>query len=137
MGPGLWPVTCRLVPQVFDKVRAKIKAALDASKLIGIHFDCWDSGTSDHIMAIFAVTDSKQKYLLNFSTLPDETHQRAENQAALIRHTLMVRYGLPNLDKVLYVGSDNAAVCNSAAQMLGLIPFIGCASHKLNLAVNK
>ena len=96
-------------------------------------FDGWDDGTSDHIVGLYANTP-KGTFFLRHGELDDATNQTGANHAAWIQDSLL-KYG-KSLANVAFLVSDNTNLCPSIANFLGK-PLIGCASHKLNLAVKK
>ena len=91
------------------------------------------SNSSNHFVAIFATVPSGENYLLSFSTLPDKTNQNALNYIEFIKNTLRI-YN-KSLNNVLFLVGDNCSTNLSVANKVQK-PFIGCASHRLNLAVN-
>ena len=87
---------------------------------------------STHFIGIYAY-DSKGQYLLAFTPLNDETDLSAESQSALIFDTLELDG--KDVSNVICLFGDNRNTNKSVANKLG-VPFIGCASHRFNLAVN-
>ena len=73
-------------------------------------------------------------HLMAFQPLLDETNMTAENHLDLFISMLEL-YG-KSVENVLFIVGDNASVNMSLAEKMG-VPFIGCASHRLNLAVNQ
>jgi hypothetical protein len=102
----------------------------------GLIIDGWSDG-SDHFMAVFATymfADVAQQTLLAVSPMGDETSLGAKAVVDFIEDTLLV-YG-KGLCNIAFLISDNTALNPKVALDLG-VPFIGCMSHRLNLAVNR
>jgi hypothetical protein len=102
----------------------------------GIILDGWSEG-STHYVAIFACysEDSTAKYpLLAIAPLFDETDYGAESHKAFIGDVLEL-FG-KSLQNLSFIVADNAAVNRSLSDLLN-VPFVGCASHRFNLAVNR
>lgn len=104
---------------------------------ICIIFDAWtENGT--HYVAILAswtMDDNCTKTcLLAFTPLLDETAWTAKNYKHLFEVVLEM-YG-KTIDNVVCIVGDNCATNKKIATILDL-PLVGCASHKLNLAIEK
>jgi len=103
----------------------------------GIIIDGWKDGTT-HYIAIFAsysdANGEGQYPLLSIAPPYDEQSFTAETHKAFIIDVLeLYGKGLPNL---VYLVGDNAPV-NTCLSDLLQVPFIGCASHRFNLACKK
>ncbi len=102
----------------------------------GIAFDGW-SEDGEHWVAFFAVCPNQQSYLLAFEPTPDtENGQSSLGSSAyksLLEATLQSYE--KRLDDVLFLCGDNCNT-NKALANLCQLPLVGCASHRLNLAVS-
>jgi len=99
--------------------------------------DGWSDGCGNHYLGFFAtfmIGDVPHKILLSVAPLLDETNQTAQNHADSIIATLAC-YNRPP-ESLTFLVADNTGVNPSIARKLN-IPFIGCFSHKFNLAVQE
>ncbi|RLN88695.1 hypothetical protein BBJ28_00021462 [Nothophytophthora sp. Chile5] len=113
-----------------EVVQATIKRRLEGEKL-GFAVDAWtEDGT--HFVAIIAITAS-EKYLLSFSTLSDESDM---SSAAIIElfDFILDTYGVDTARQLCFYVCDHASV-NVAIARKTQVPMIGCASHRINLAM--
>ena len=117
-----------LVTQSTEK---KVAAALPAK--FGLIIDGWSEG-NQHYFGLNAAYDSDHYPLLAFAPPIDEESYSAENQAAFITDVLEL-FGRRR-DDVLFLVADNTNVNPATARLLGC-SFIGCASHRFNLAVKE
>jgi hypothetical protein len=114
-------------------------AEILASKPFGILFDAWTEGGT-HFVAAIAVTPDGQdaskaaKYLLCFTPFRDETKMDADAFIELFDFILQI-YDLKP-ERFCFVVCDHAAV-NGAFASRVQVPMIGCASHRLQLAVKE
>ena len=99
-------------------------------------FDGWSNG-GIHYIATFATFDKQPEnkpILLAFSPLDDE-----QDLTAMSIYDLLVDtndfYG-KSLENLLFIVSDNCST-NQAIGNHTTVPFIGCASHRFNLAVQQ
>ncbi|KAE9046065.1 hypothetical protein PR002_g1893 [Phytophthora rubi] len=117
-------------------VQARIRQRL-AGKPFGFLIDAW-TGAGTHFAAIIAVTPSlsdgstAEKFLLVFSPFVDEADMGADSLIDLLDYAMDV-YGL-TLDLLMFYVCDHASV-NGALSSRTDVPMIGCASHRLQLAV--
>lgn len=103
-------------------------------KRFGIIFDGW-SNDGYHYIATFAVFgkgNERVQVLLNFGSLEDS--YTAEDHVKHFTDVLEV-YDRQTTD-ILFLVSDNCTTVKRVAVLLKL-PLVGCACHRLNLAVNK
>jgi len=120
-----------------DYVKAKVKAALPLR--FGLIFDGWSNGTSEHVVAIFATCGTSTgcfQVLLGINELDDHTNQNSENHIAYITKVLREYDRDPSC--IDFMVGDNTNLNPCIARNLNgstSTPFIGCYSHKLNLAV--
>ena len=101
--------------------------------------DMWDDKCGNKYLGVFVVYPdahySKPVYFLLCCTpLLDETTSCAAAQCETIREALR-RCGL-EINHFNYIVADNTAVNPAIARVLGL-PFVGCASHRLALAIGR
>lgn len=103
----------------------------------GIVLDGWSDGASNHMVSFFAacpVTNGCELILLGMNVLDDITNQCAQNHVDTL-HNILSKYN-KDLANVNFLVADNTNLNPAIANLLR-VPFIGCASHKLNLAVRK
>jgi len=98
---------------------------------IGLVFDGW-SCNGIHYVGLFAVSIAKSPFLVKFSPFENEEDLGACSYIEFIENTLEVYK--KSWDNILFLVSDNCPVNLSIANRTGL-PFIGCASHRFNLAM--
>ncbi|EGZ15692.1 hypothetical protein PHYSODRAFT_506404 [Phytophthora sojae] len=137
---------------IFELLELRITRELPAS--FGLVLDGWTSG-GRHYIAIFAVfgsdstgitgggadneyyddleCSSRRFLLLTFAPVEVEEDMGAQSQYDLIADTLS-RYNKP-WSAVKFMVGDNCSVNQCIGRKEGAIPFIGCASHRFNLAV--
>ncbi len=99
-------------------------------------FDGWDDGSGGHFVALFVVfphTTGVTKLLLSCKTLPDLTTRDRFNHLDFFQETL-AKYG-KSKDNLNFLVGDNTALNPAIAREIH-VPFIGCYSHRLNLAMN-
>ncbi|KAG3111248.1 hypothetical protein PI125_g9295 [Phytophthora idaei] len=100
-------------------------------------FDGW-SHAGVHYVVLFAVYEADGKLhvpLLGLSPLADGS-QTADAHVKLFENILDVYVYDKTKDMVGFLVGDNCNTNQSVANKLG-VPRVGCASHRLNLAVNK
>jgi hypothetical protein len=99
-------------------------------------FDGWSSG-STHYFSVFSSYNMKngdtRMVMLAFAPLLDETKLDADEIKSFLESTLDI-YG-KDFSSVVAITADNTAVNPCVANLIGC-NFIGCAAHKLNLAVS-
>ena len=129
----------KYLQELTKTVELKIKDELPET--FGLVFDGWsDASSSTHYVGIFAAypdptNGQETKYvLLAFSPLLNEADLGSRSHADLIEETLKI-YGR-DIENVVFIVVDYASVNKKLAQILDR-PFIGCASHRFNLAVKK
>ncbi|KAG6944321.1 hypothetical protein JG688_00017148, partial [Phytophthora aleatoria] len=101
----------------------------------GIFFDGW-TFKSEHYLAVFAAFghDGKQEtVLLAMAPLLDKEHD-ADAHIAFLKTIL--KPVKRHVECVRFLVGDNCSVTGSIATKLR-IPLVGCASHRLNLAMNQ
>lgn len=102
----------------------------------GIVIDGWSDGNV-HYIAIFAVFDANGKgehILLAIAPPYDETNYDASFHKSFIEDVLLL-YG-KDLSNLLFLVGDNAPVNTRLSNLLD-VSFVGCASHRFNLACQK
>ena len=112
-------------------------------KKFGIIFDGW-SNNSEHFLGVFAVYNDHgvaECPLLAMAPMIDPSFTEAEalNDHSAEQHKLFLSntleiYGKNIDDNVSVLIGDNCMVNKKLARICG-VPLIGCASHRLNLAV--
>ena len=134
----LSPVSSKTLKQVILHVTKRIESSI-SMKLppkFGLVFDGWsDTSTGSHFVAVFAsyAADGLVKNpLLGFSVLEGESDFGAAAHEAYFS-TLLHMFGR-KLEDVLFLCADNASTNSCLANRMK-VPHIGCASHRLNLAV--
>jgi hypothetical protein len=110
----------------------EVQVAKDLPAKFGLVIDGWSEG-NQHFFGLYAASE-KGFPLLAFAPPFDEDSYTATNQAAFIADCLEI-YGKTVKD-VLFLVADNTAVNPATADRLHC-PFIGCASHRFNLAVKE
>lgn len=110
--------------------------ALSLPDSFGIIIDGWTDGSTHYVavFACFSVEDKPSYPLLAISPLFDETNMGAESHRAFIGDVLDL-FG-KSIDSLKFLVADNAPVNTRLADLLG-VPFVGCASHRFNLAVKR
>jgi hypothetical protein len=116
--------------KIQDALMLKIKNEILPSQF-GLMFDGW-TDSNIHYIAIYAVVPEFQPVLLSFSPFPDEENLSASSYNDAWDETLKL-YGKDS-SHIMFIISDNCNVNIKAANIYG-VPFIGCASHRLNLAI--
>jgi hypothetical protein len=119
-------------------VEAKIDENLkkELPKQFGIVIDGWSEGTT-HYYGVFAAYSKEGRNYQRFLSISpgmDETSFTAKDQADYIVDVVEL------LDRqkseILFLVADNTNTNPATAEILG-VPFIGCASHRFNLAVQR
>ncbi|KAJ8531766.1 hypothetical protein ON010_g14198 [Phytophthora cinnamomi] len=129
----------------------ELRVARDLPAAFGLVIDGWTS-SNRHYVAVFdsdgtGITgggigteyfddlegSSRRFLLLAFSPLEVEEDLSAQSQYGLIADTLS-RYNKP-WSAVKFLVGDNSSVNQYIGRKEGAVPFIGCASHRFNLAV--
>lgn len=140
---SLVPITSKTLTKYIVLISKEIEIKMQAilPPKFGLIFDGWSCG-SDHYVAVFAcfaVENIQKIYLLAFQPIPDyealfsgEAY-RLDAQAHMeyIRSTLCL-YNR-TLEDLLFMVGDNCSTNKLLSRLCGC-PFIGCASHRLNLA---
>ncbi len=99
-------------------------------------FDAWTSRTY-HFLGLFAAYE-KEKILLSFTLLDkDENEDYMTFDAEKFRSTTegVLEFYNKTFDNVVCITGDNCSVNKAFADLIQK-PMVGCASHRLNLAVN-
>ena len=120
--------------QLTIKVEGRIKKLLPYK--FALIIDGW-SKNSVHYLAIFAIfkfKDTSKKRLLTISPLLDAEHLDAIEQSLFIK-TILELYD-KDTHKIIFMTGDNCPTNRLLARLLHM-NFIGCASHRFNLAVTK
>ncbi|KAE9063807.1 hypothetical protein PF006_g30855 [Phytophthora fragariae] len=120
---------------VMVAIERKIAAELPAR--FGIMLDGW-THASEHYLAVFAcyeVNTRQKTTLLCMAPLleAEDDDLIARGHRAFLATMLPRDYGV-QLEQCRFVVGDNCSVNRRLATLMG-VPLIGCASHRLNLAV--
>ena len=118
---------------IVKAVEVWIKTEVAKSSHLGLLFDGW-SERGTHYLAMFAVTPSKSPLLLAFSPFINEETMTAAEHVRFTDFVLDV-FGIQASKLKLIIG-DNCNT-NKAYADLVHVPFVGCASHRLSLGINK
>ena len=99
-------------------------------------FDGW-TNNGIHFVGMFGIYQTAHEprnlVLLAFSPFEDRTTQSADAHVRFFEDVLE-SYG-KSIENVLFFSGDNCSTNRKIANDLDL-PLVGCASHRLNLAVN-
>jgi hypothetical protein len=118
-----------------ELVKNEVVSSISAEipDVIGIIFDGWSSGSTYYvgIFAVYELNDLIKKPLLAVSAL---NSMDADSHIKLFDETIR-NYGKP-MSCIKFVVGDNCSTNRSIAPKMG-VPLVGCASHRLNLAVKK
>ncbi len=134
----LKPVSVETVKKYMELLVGEVENCIrqELPNIFAIVFDGW-SEDSTHLIGMFSsfISDSGlvKKQLLAFTSLLDETDLSADSQSALIVDTLRL-YGR-DVSNIACVIGDNCSTNKAVANKLK-VPFVECASHRFNLAVN-
>lgn len=138
----LSPISAKTLKATLHSVEKQVRSAIAVllrDRPFGLIFDAWtEAGT--HYVGVIAVTPSTNdptkatKYLLSLAPLRDETKLDAE---AFVEHFDFVldRFSL-EAKRLCFVVCDHASV-NGKLSRDAEVPMIGCASHRLQLAVGR
>ncbi|RLN90823.1 hypothetical protein BBJ28_00012509 [Nothophytophthora sp. Chile5] len=106
-------------------------------KSFGIIFDGWNFH-SEHYVAVFASFrhDGKAQNILIAMApiIDDEVADHTASSHVKFLDTILSYFGRSNAS-IAYIVGDNCSVNGAVADQLQ-VPMVGCASHRLNLAVN-
>lgn len=119
-----------LVPIVEKNIAKELPAHL------ALIFDGWTAARTHYVGVLLAYSSSNgyKESLIALAPLPQEDDLGAEQYASLLEDILPL-YGKDLTNVVALIG-DNCSV-NKKLSSLVDIPLIGCASHKLNLAIEQ
>ena len=105
----------------------------------GIIFDGWSApGTHEHYVALYATfimkdnSATKMKILLAMSPMNETADQTAAAHKQYIKD--MLEYYDRTLADVEFLSGDNCNTNGATAALVGC-PLVGCAAHRLNLAI--
>jgi hypothetical protein len=117
-------------------VEARIDEQLKLPNQFGLFIDGWTEEKT-HYFGVFAAYAKDGKNYQRFLTMAppfDETRFTAQTQADFIVD--VVENVCRKKEDILFLVADNTNTNPATADLLG-VPFIGCASHRFNLAVQK
>jgi len=134
---NLKPICVNTLKKYFEMITLRVKSAVKErikdELIFGVVIDGWSDGMSNHYLGVFFQC-KLGSYLLGHRKLVDNTNQTALNNYNTIS-IILEEYG-KHIGEVSYIVTDNTNV-NPALANLMLVPLIGCASHKFNLAVKR
>ena len=138
---NLEPISVNTLKKYMDLLvkRVEKKIAQTLPEKFALIIDAW-TANSTHFVAVFASYPDNtslgfSRVLLGFSPLESETEFTAEEHKTFLEWMLSNVYN-KSLTNVVAIIGDNAAVNKTLADTCKT-RFIGCASHRFNLAVNK
>ena len=124
----------KYITRLTEKVEEKIQQKLPQS--FGLIIDGW-SHNAVHYVAVFAVFEGEgalaETPLLAIAPLLREEDRSAKGHFDYIVYLLSVFNR--NLSSVAFLVSDNQNLNRNLASEYLRVPMVGCASHRLNLAV--
>ncbi|KAG3084473.1 hypothetical protein PI125_g19502 [Phytophthora idaei] len=105
----------------------------------GLIIDGWTHGT-EHYLAVYGcyeTTDGRPKHpLLSLAPVMDEPDDHLNADGHMMAISRFLSFFGKSLDDCRFLVGDNCAVNKRLANLLR-VPLIGCASHRLNLAVRE
>ncbi len=131
-------ISARTIRRIMLKVSLLVEAkiALQLPETFGVVLDGWTCGGTQYccILATYCVDGVVHTPMLTFTPMPDEGGLSANAHIDLLE-TCLESFGKP-LEVVTFLVGDNCSVNQAMARRME-VPLIGCASHRLNLAVRK
>ncbi|ETO99561.1 hypothetical protein F441_23023 [Phytophthora nicotianae CJ01A1] len=136
---NLDPICVETLVSAMDSLTRVVERAIAAElpERFGLLFDGW-THASQHFIAAFACYDAggvRKTALLSMAPLLDalDDDLSARGHMEFLANMLPRDYG-KQLSQCLFLVADNCAVNRLLATLMG-VPLVGCASHRLNLAV--
>lgn len=133
---SLDPIGVDTLTKYLRLVDLEIENALknELPQRFGLLIDGWSEGTTHYYGLFAAYTEGTVHYQRFLTIAPplDETAYGAESQASFIVDTVEAYNRTKN--SILFLVGDNTNTNPATAAKLD-VPFIGCASHRFNLAV--
>lgn len=127
----------RIVEELGKIINRKITDELKNKKIVLI-FDGWTAPGGRHYLGVFARYENNdkiiKKVLLNMAPLIVNTNQNAQNHLESIK--MVLSYYNKKIDDIICMVGDNCRT-NLSLSIISKVPFVGCASHRLNIAVQK
>jgi hypothetical protein len=117
--------------QISSRVEKVITEKLTKCNHIALVFDGW-SERGNHYLAIYAAMPQGSPLLLAFAPFLNEEQLSASEHIAFADYVLDL-YKIDK-EKIACLIGDNCNTNKAFAMRIG-VPFIGCASHRLNLAI--
>ena len=118
---------------VIKSVEKVIIEKLKNTEHIAIVFDGWTE-RSNHYLAVFAAIPEDTPLLLAFAPFINKEHLTADEHIKFM--DFVIDLFQVQASKIKCIVADNTST-NKAFAIKICVPFIGCASHRLSLAVNK
>lgn len=135
---NLEPICIETLMKYVDKIVLQVEKKITdiLPDRFALVFDGW-SCSDTHYVALFATypfdnVEGYESVLLAFSPMGDEKSLDAAEHYKFIKKTLELFK--KSLDNVVAFIADNCSTNKSAAR-ISVVPMIGCASHRFNLAV--
>ncbi|RHY24224.1 hypothetical protein DYB25_009153 [Aphanomyces astaci] len=134
LNPTTAKTLCAAMHKVGKSVEAKIEEVLPAR--FGVVLDGWSSGGTAYccVMATFCTDGALHSPMLAFAPMLDEGDLSAHQHVEFLK--VMLELYRRDLGSITFVVGDNCSVNQAMARELD-VPLVGCASHRLNLAVRK
>ncbi|ETO84000.1 hypothetical protein F444_02060 [Phytophthora nicotianae P1976] len=136
---NLDPICVETLVSAMDSLTRVVERAIAAElpEHFGLLFDGW-THASQHFIAVFACYDAggvRKTPLLSTAPLLDALDDDLSGRGHMefLANMLPRDYG-KQLSQCLFLVADNCAVNRLLATLMG-VPLVGCASHRLNLAV--
>ncbi|OWY97050.1 hypothetical protein PHMEG_00032513 [Phytophthora megakarya] len=135
---NLAPVSVGTLVSNMDDVTKAVKGStgMDMPDEFGLMMDGWGLGT-EHFLAVYACYEgpSGPCYpLLSMAPIMDEPDDQMGADGHLIAIERFLPYFGKTVDGCKFIVGDNCAVNKRLANIMGM-PLVGCASHRLQLAV--
>ena len=118
---------------IVKKIETEVKQKLAETDHIILILDGWTE-RANHYLAVFAVTPKSEPLLLAFSPFINEEALTADEHIKFL--DFVVDLFAIDVYKIRAIVADNTSTNKLFARKID-VPFIGCASHRLSLAVNK
>ncbi|POM77914.1 LOW QUALITY PROTEIN: Hypothetical protein PHPALM_4627 [Phytophthora palmivora] len=131
-------VSSQTLKTYMTRVERKVENAIaqEMPDSMGIMSDDWSAGSTFYVgvYAFYVVKDSPRRVLLALAPLLEENDFGADSHIAFITETLAGFDKQPGC--VRFIVGDNCITNQAIATRMGL-PLVGCASHRLNLAIQQ
>ncbi|EGZ12619.1 hypothetical protein PHYSODRAFT_337039 [Phytophthora sojae] len=134
----LTPISVETLTAIMEAVTKAMETMIGDTmpERFGLVLDGWTHGT-EHYMAVygcFETATGPQYPLLSLAPVMDEPDDRLSADGHLTAIKRFLPFFGKSISGCLFLVGDNCGVNKRLANLLG-VPLIGCASHRLNLAV--